>query len=106
MYAATKAGVLSLTRAFAHANAARNVRVNAIVPGIVDTPMQDAVLDEVATIRGLPRDQLALDRLKGVPLARSSSAAECAALIAFLLSDDAGYLTGQAIDWSGGLVMR
>jgi NAD(P)-dependent dehydrogenase (short-subunit alcohol dehydrogenase family) len=106
VYAATKAGVLSLTRAFAHANAARNVRVNAIVPGIVDTPMQDAVLDEVARIRGLPREQLALDRLKGVPLARSSSAAECAALIAFLLSDDAGYLTGQAIDWSGGLVMR
>ncbi|MDX6573931.1 MAG: meso-butanediol dehydrogenase / (S,S)-butanediol dehydrogenase / diacetyl reductase [Gaiellales bacterium] len=106
VYAATKAGVLSLTRAFAHANAARNVRVNAIVPGIVDTPMQDAVLDQVALIRGVTREQLAVDRLKGVPLARSSSAAECAALIAFLLSDDAGYLTGQTIDWSGGLVMR
>ncbi len=106
IYAATKAGVLSLTRAFAHANAARNVRVNAIVPGIVDTPMQDAVLDQVALIRGVTREQLAVDRLKGVPLARSSSAAECAALIAFLLSDDAGYLTGQTIDWSGGLTMR
>ena len=106
IYAATKAGVLSLTRAFAHASAARNVRVNAIVPGIVDTPMQDAVLDQVALIRGVSREQLAVDRLKGVPLARSSSAAECAALIAFLLSDDAGYLTGQTIDWSGGLTMR
>ena len=59
-----------------------------------------------ALIRGVSREQLAVDRLKGVPLARSSSAAECAALIAFLLSDDAGYLTGQTIDWSGGLVMR
>jgi NAD(P)-dependent dehydrogenase (short-subunit alcohol dehydrogenase family) len=106
IYAATKAGVLSLTRAFAYANAARNVRVNAIVPGIVDTPMQEAVLDQVAVIRGVPREQLAVDRLKGVPLARSSSAAECAGLIAFLLSDDGGYLTGQTVDWSGGLVMR
>jgi NAD(P)-dependent dehydrogenase (short-subunit alcohol dehydrogenase family) len=106
VYAATKAAVLSLTRAFAHANAARNVRVNAVVPGIVDTPMQDAVLAQVAAIQGVSSEQLAVARLQGVPLARSSSAAECAALIAFLLSDDAGYLTGQAIDWSGGLVMR
>jgi NAD(P)-dependent dehydrogenase (short-subunit alcohol dehydrogenase family) len=106
VYAATKAGVLSLTRAFAHASAPRNVRVNAIVPGIVDTPMQDAVLEQVSVLRGLPVAQLAEDRLKGVPMARSSSAAECAGLIAFLLSDDAGYLTGQTIDWSGGLVMR
>ena len=106
VYAATKAAVLSLTRAFAHANAARNVRVNAIVPGIVDTPMQDAVLEQVAAIRSTTVEQLARDRLKGVPLGRSSSAAECAALIAFLLSDEAGYLTGQTIDWSGGLVMR
>ena len=106
VYAATKAAVLSLTRAFAYANAARNVRVNAIVPGIVDTPMQDAVLDQVAVIRGTTREQLAAERLKPVPLGRSSSAAECAALIAFLLSDEAGYLTGQTIDWAGGLVMR
>jgi NAD(P)-dependent dehydrogenase (short-subunit alcohol dehydrogenase family) len=106
VYAATKAAVLSLTRAFAHANAARNVRVNAIVPGIVDTPMQDAVLEQVSVLRGLPVEQLADARLSAVPLARSSSAAECAELIAFLLSGDAGYLTGQAIDWSGGMVMR
>jgi len=106
VYAATKAAVLSLTRAFAHAHAARAVRVNAIVPGIVDTPMQDAVLAQVAALQGVSTEQLAVARLQGVPLARSSSAAECAALIAFLLSDDASYLTGQAIDWSGGLVMR
>jgi NAD(P)-dependent dehydrogenase (short-subunit alcohol dehydrogenase family) len=106
IYAATKAGVLSLTRAFAYANAPRDVRVNAIVPGIVDTPMQDAVLEQVAVIRGVSPEQLAVDRLKAVPLGRSSSAAECAALIAFLLSDEAGYLTGQTIDWGGGLIMR
>lgn len=106
VYAATKAAVLSLTRAFAHANAARNVRVNAVVPGIVDTPMQDAVLEQVAALRGATVEHLAQARLGSVPMARSSSAAECAALIAFLLSDEAGYLTGQAIDWSGGMVMR
>jgi NAD(P)-dependent dehydrogenase (short-subunit alcohol dehydrogenase family) len=106
VYASTKAAVVSLTRSFAYAHAARGVRVNAIVPGIVDTPMQDAVLEQVAVIRGVPVEKLTADRLQAVPLARSSSPEQCAALIAFLLSDEAGYLTGEAIDWSGGLVMR
>jgi NAD(P)-dependent dehydrogenase (short-subunit alcohol dehydrogenase family) len=106
VYAATKAGVLSLTRTFAHAHAARGVRVNTLVPGIVDTPMQEAVLDRVAAIRGIPVADLARDRLATVPMATTSSPAQCAAFIAFVLSDEAGYVTGQSIDWSGGLLMR
>jgi NAD(P)-dependent dehydrogenase (short-subunit alcohol dehydrogenase family) len=104
VYAVSKTAILSITRSFAYALAPRNVRVNAICPGIVDTPMQDRVLDDVAVIRGVARDELEQVRTKAVPLGRVSSTAECAALIWFLLSDEAAYMTGQAINWTGGMV--
>jgi NAD(P)-dependent dehydrogenase (short-subunit alcohol dehydrogenase family) len=104
VYASTKAAVLSLTRSFGCWLAPRGVRVNAVVPGIVDTPMQDRVLDEVAALRGVTRARLERDRLRGVWLGRSASPEECAALVSFLLSDDAAYMTGQGVNFSGGLV--
>ncbi|MDO7881564.1 SDR family NAD(P)-dependent oxidoreductase [Salinibacterium soli] len=104
-YASSKAAVLSITRSFAYAFAPSNVRVNAICPGIVDTPMQDKVLAEVAASRGMTLEQLSAERAKSVPLGRGSSAEECAGAIWFLLSDEAGYMTGQALNFTGGLVM-
>lgn len=105
VYASSKTAVLSITRSFAYAYAPNNVRVNAICPGIVDTPMQEKVLAEVAARRGMTVEELSTARNKTVPLGRSSSAEECAGLIWFLLSDAAGYMTGQAINYTGGLVM-
>lgn len=105
IYASSKAAVISITRSFAYALASRPVRVNALCPGIVDTPMQDDVLTEVARVRGTSADALAAGRLTAVPLGRTGSPDECAGVIAFLLSDAAGYMTGQAINFSGGLVM-
>ncbi|MBA2701138.1 MAG: SDR family oxidoreductase [Chloroflexi bacterium] len=105
VYASSKAAVLSLTRSFAYAFAPANVRVNAICPGIIDTPMQDTVLAEVAAGRGVSAEQLSAARNKAVPLGRSASADECAAAIWFLLSDESAYMTGQAINFTGGLVM-
>jgi NAD(P)-dependent dehydrogenase (short-subunit alcohol dehydrogenase family) len=104
IYAASKTTILSVTRSFAYALAPRGVRVNAVCPGIVDTPMQDKVLDEVSITRGLTREQLEETRTRMVPLARVSSAEECAALVWFLLSDESAYMTGQAINWTGGMV--
>jgi NAD(P)-dependent dehydrogenase (short-subunit alcohol dehydrogenase family) len=104
IYAASKTTILSVTRSFAYALAPRGVRVNAVCPGIVDTPMQDKVLDEVSVTRGLTREQLEEARTRMVPLARVSSAEECAALVWFLLSDESAYMTGQAINWTGGMV--
>jgi len=104
IYAASKATILSVTRSFAHALADRGVRVNAICPGIVDTPMQETVLEEVAASRGTTRDELSAARDAAVPLGRSSSPEECAGLVAFLLSDEAAYMTGQAVNFTGGLV--
>ena len=101
-YAASKTTILSITRSFAYALASRPVRVNAILPGIVDTPMQEAVLQTVAPMRGTSRDELSAIRNKAVPLGRGSSPDECANLIWFLLSDEASYMTGQAINFTGG----
>jgi NAD(P)-dependent dehydrogenase (short-subunit alcohol dehydrogenase family) len=104
-YTMTKAAVLGVTRSFAYALAPRRVRVNAICPGIVDTPMQDVVLEQIAALRGVTVGQLAEARIKTVPLGRTTSADECAGVIWFLLSEAAAYMTGQAINFTGGLVM-
>lgn len=105
VYASSKTAVLSITRSFAYAFAGSGVRVNAICPGIIDTPMQDKVLADVAARRGTTVEELAAARNKTVPLGRAASADECAGAIWFLLSDEAGYMTGQAINFTGGLVM-
>ncbi len=104
VYASSKTAVLSITRSFAYAFASEGVRVNAICPGIIDTPMQDKVLADVATKRGLTVEELSTARNKTVPLGRAASADECAGAIWFLLSDEASYMTGQAINFTGGLV--
>jgi NAD(P)-dependent dehydrogenase (short-subunit alcohol dehydrogenase family) len=102
-YAASKTTILSITRSFAYALAPR-VRVNAICPGIVDTPMQEAVLEEVAPLRGLTPQELSDARTKTVLLGRTSTPDECARLVWFLLAE-ASYMTGQAVNWTGGMVM-
>ena len=104
-YSSSKATILGITRSFAYVLAKEGVRVNAICPGIVDTPMQEDVLAKVAPMRGTTAEALHEARLKTVPLGRSASPEECAGAIWWLLSDQAGYMTGQAINYTGGLVM-
>lgn len=104
VYAASKAAVISLTRSFAFALASRDVRVNAICPGIVDTPMQSAVTTSMAEIRAQSVEESMTLRLKGIPLGRVATADEVAGVISFLLSGEASYLTGQAINVTGGMV--
>jgi len=104
-YSSSKAAVLGVTRSFAYALAPRGVRVNAVCPGIIDTPMQDKVLEQIAPLRSTTVEELGAARLRTVPLGRTASADETAGLIWFLLSDEAGYMTGQAINQTGGLVM-
>ena len=104
VYAASKTAITSITRSFAYALASRPVRVNCICPGIIDTPMQDAVLEKVAAARGTTVRELSEARTRTVPLGRAASADECANLIWFLLSDEANYMTGQSINYTGGMV--
>lgn len=105
VYASSKAAVVSITKSFAYAYAPRNVRVNAVCPGIMDTPMQELVIARLAEIRGVTTQSISDGRQGTVPLGRGAHPDECAGLIAFLLSDEASYMTGQAINQTGGMVM-
>lgn len=103
-YASSKAAVLSLTRSFAYALAPRNVRVNAVCPGNIMTPMEARVLTDLAIVRGDSVDELRDSRESVVPPGRAGSAGECAEVIWFLLSGRSSYVTGQSINVTGGLV--
>jgi NAD(P)-dependent dehydrogenase (short-subunit alcohol dehydrogenase family) len=103
-YAASKAAVASVTRSFAHALADVPIRVNAVCPGLVTTPMQRQVVEEVAALRGVSVEALSASRIGSVPLGRACTPEEVAGLICFLLSDDAAYMTGQSVNFTGGTV--
>ena len=91
-YTTAKAGVLGLTRHLAREWARDGITVNAISPGIVDTPM----------VRGSTDDQRMAQVLASIPLGRLAEPAEIAALVAFLASDEAAYITGANVDIHGG----
>jgi len=103
-YAASKTTILSITRSFAYALAKRPVRVNAICPGIIETPMQESVLAGISALRHTDVLSMEAARHASVPLGRAATADECAGAIWFLLSDEAAYMTGQAVNFTGGLV--
>lgn len=104
VYGASKAAVLSVTRSFAHAYAGRGVRVNAVCPGLIDTPMNDVVIDGIAPLRGLESEEYGRARLAAVPLGRLADPREVADVIAFLLSDSSSYMTGQSVNVTGGMI--
>jgi 3-oxoacyl-[acyl-carrier protein] reductase len=90
-YAAAKAGIVGLTRTIALEHARHGIRCNAVAPGMVDTPLTQAM---DAPIAGQLR--------AAIPMARFGGAHEIAAAIAFLASDDAAYITGQTLNCDGG----
>lgn len=92
-YCSAKAGLVMLTQVAALELAARRVRVNAVSPGLVVTPLTAPAMD----IPGV-RDAY----LENTPLGRSGEPAEIAALLRFLLSDDAAWITGENVDVNGG----
>ena len=103
-YAATKAAVLSLTRTFAFEFAKSGVRVNSICPGLIETPMQSKVNEQLAIEQNLPIEDIVRKRVEMIPLNRFGTAEECADLISFLLSSESSYMTGQSINISGGWI--
>jgi 3-oxoacyl-[acyl-carrier protein] reductase len=90
-YAAAKAGIAGLTRTVALEHARHGIRCNAVAPGGVDTPMTRAVAEELRE-----------PWIASIPMRRFASPIEIAAVIAFLASDDASYITGQVLNVDGG----
>ena len=93
-YAASKAGLIALTKSVAKELGSRNILVNAVAPGFIDTEMTAAMTPEA-------RNAL----IGAIPLERLGSPADVAAAVAFLASDQAAYITGQVIVVDGGMVM-
>jgi 3-oxoacyl-[acyl-carrier protein] reductase len=93
-YAAAKAGVAGMSRALAHELGSRNITVNCVAPGFIDTDMTRALPEA-------QRDAL----LNKIPLARLGRPEEIAATVAFLASPQAGYITGSTINVNGGMYM-
>jgi 3-oxoacyl-[acyl-carrier protein] reductase len=93
-YVAAKAGLIGLTKAIATEIASRNITVNAVAPGFIETPMTDVLGEKVK------------EELKTrIPLGRMGSPRDVAAAIVFLASDEAGYITGHVLDVNGGMYL-
>lgn len=93
-YSASKAGLIGLTKTTAKEFASRGVTCNAVAPGIIQSKMTDVLPDEVKK-----------KYLDNIPLGRFGTPVDVANVVAFLASDESGYVTGQVIDIDGGLVM-
>jgi 3-oxoacyl-[acyl-carrier protein] reductase len=93
-YVAAKAGLIGLTKAIAMEIASRNITVNAVAPGFIETPMTNVLPDSVK------------EDLKGrIPLGRLGVARDVASAIVFLASDEAAYITGHVLDVNGGMYL-
>jgi 3-oxoacyl-[acyl-carrier protein] reductase len=93
-YAASKAGLIGLTKSVAKELASRNILINAVAPGFIETDMTAAMTDEARKAMGAQ-----------IPLERLGTPADIAAMVAFLASEHAAYITGQVLVVDGGLVM-
>jgi 3-oxoacyl-[acyl-carrier protein] reductase len=93
-YVASKGGVIAMTKTFALEGAARGIRFNSVTPGFIDTDMT----------KNLP-EKIKEEMLNRIPLKRFADAKEVASAVAFLLSDDASYITGETLKINGGMYM-
>ena len=93
-YSASKAGIIGLTKSAARELASRNIRVNAIAPGFIETEMTESLSDDA---KG--------KFLQNIPLGKSGSCADVANLALFLASEESNYITGQVINVDGGFLM-
>jgi meso-butanediol dehydrogenase / (S,S)-butanediol dehydrogenase / diacetyl reductase len=105
-YSASKFAVVGLTQAAAKEVARHGIRVNAVCPGLIRTPMQDREVVWEAELTGSTPEQIRQGYLDMTPMARIGTPQDVARLVSFLASDESDFITGQSIHVDGGLRMR
>ena len=105
-YCATKAAVILLTQVLAKELAMHKITVNAVCPGTIDTPLLRGALQPIMDGMGLALEDVAQRFLPPIPLSRLGYPADVAKLVTFLASDEGDYMTGQAINITGGQEMH
>ena len=93
-YSASKAGIIGFTKSLAKEVASRNIRVNSVAPGFIETDMTNVLKDDI-------KDEIS----KNIPLKRMGKAEDVANVVNFLVSDESSYITGQVINVDGGMLM-
>jgi len=104
-YSASKAGVVSLTRSAAQVLAPHRITSNCVCPGAVETAMWEQIDREWGALEGLGQGEAWKRRIRNIPLGRPERAEDVASVVAFLAGPDSDYMTGQAINVDGGVVM-
>lgn len=104
-YAASKFGVIGLTQSLALEFASEGIRVNALCPGVVFTPMWDGMIENYARKRSMRPEEVRAYLESKIPMGRLCQPEDVARAAVFLASDEAAYMTGQSINVSGGTVM-
>ena len=104
VYAASKHAVVGFSKQLALELSEHQILVNCVCPGVVDTPMWDLIDRETARIQGVPVGSVKTKVVASIPLGRIQSPDDVANVVAFLASDDASYITADAVNCAGGLL--
>ncbi len=105
-YAAAKCAVISLTQSAALAFASQGITVNAVCPGVVDTPMTVGIHQIRADALGITPEESLARMIAKIPMGRLEKTEDVAGAVSFLCSSDAGYITGQSLNVDGGMEMN
>lgn len=104
IYNVSKAAVIAMTKTLAMAHAKDGIRVNCVCPGVIETPMQDVVDREFARVTGRAPEEIRAERVGRIPMGQIGTPDDVAAVVSFLAGPDSRYMTGQAINVTGGLI--
>lgn len=105
-YCASKFGIIGLTQSLAQEFAAQGIRVNALCPGVVFTPLWDGMITDYAQKRNMTPDEVKPYFQNKIPLGRLCTPQDVAEMAVFLAGENASYITGQSINISGGAIMH